>query len=142
MNIHEQISNYISSQIPQKSKYLEALHEIILAENPQAELWFLDGKNEEGKTVSNPNVGYGRLKINYKDGSSRDFYQIGISTNTNGISIYIMGIDDKKILSEKFGELLGKASITGYCIKFKKLEDLNLQVLNEVITFGFQKFPH
>jgi hypothetical protein len=32
--------------------------------------------------------------MKYADGTSRDFYQIGLSANTTGISVYIMGIED------------------------------------------------
>lgn len=49
MNIPEKIYDYISSQNPQKRQDLEILHQIILSINPDAQLWFLDGKNEEGK---------------------------------------------------------------------------------------------
>jgi len=137
--VKTQISNYISSLPEQKRSDMQTLHQMILAVNPEAQLWFLDGKNEEGKTVSNPNIGYGFLKLNYADGSSRDFYQIGISANSSGISMYVMGINDKTYLSKTFGETIGKASVTGYCIKFKKLNDLDLEVLKELIHFAFQK---
>ncbi len=139
MNVKEQISAYISDHPKQKQEDLEILHQLILQINPDAQLWFLDGKNEEGKTVSNPNIGYGFLKLHYKNGSSKDFYQIGLSANTTGISVYVMGIDDKNYLSENYAETLGKASVTGYCIKFKKLENLNLEVLQDLIHFAFQK---
>lgn len=138
MNVKEQISAYISDHPKQKQEDLEILHQLILQINPDAQLWFLDGKNEEGKTVSNPNIGYGFLKLHYKDGSSRDFYQLGISTNTTGISIYVIGINDKNYLSENFAETIGKASVTGYCIKFKKLKDISLEVLEKIIQFGFE----
>lgn len=49
-----------------------------------------------------------------------------------------MGINDKTYLSKTFGETIGKASVTGYCIKFKKIKDLDLEVLKKVIEFGFQ----
>lgn len=137
--IQTQISTYISSLPEQKRSDMETLHQMILSINPDAQLWFLDGKNDEGKTVSNPNIGYGFFKLNYKDGSSRDFYQIGLSANTTGIYIYLMGISDKTYLSKTFGKTIGKASVMGYCIKFKKLNDLDLEVLKELIHFAFQK---
>ena len=133
MTIQEQINDYISSQKEPKRSDLENLHQIILELMPQCKLWFLDGKNDENKTVSNPNVGYGFHIIKYADGKTRDFYKIGLSANTTGISVYIMGIDDKKYLASTFGEKIGKASVTSYCIKFKKLNDVNLEVLKEAI---------
>ena len=101
-----------------------------------AKLWFLDGKNSEGKVVSNPNIGYGSHTMTYADGSSREFYQIGISANTSGVSVYVMGLDDKNYLADTFGTELGKASVSGYCIKFKALEDIDVDVLEKAIRAG------
>ncbi|MCE3076650.1 DUF1801 domain-containing protein [Chryseobacterium gwangjuense] len=140
MTIQEQIQEYISSQSESKRSDLQELHNSILELMPESKLWFLDGKNEEGKIVSNPNIGYGAYSIQYKDGTSKEFYQIGVSANTTGISVYIMGIDDKKYLLQTYGEKIGKASVTGYCIKFKKLEDINVDILKAAIKDRTEKF--
>jgi hypothetical protein len=113
------------------------LHRRILGVKPGCKLWFLDGKNEEGKVVSNPNIGYGSRPHKYADGTIRDFYQIGLSANKTGISIYILGIEDKKYLAETYGKELLKARVTGYCIRFKTLKDININVLEAAIRFGF-----
>jgi hypothetical protein len=115
------------------------LHRIIQALMPECRLWFLDGKDENGKTVSNPNIGYGFHTMKYAGGKTRDFYQIGLSANTTGISIYILGIEDKKHLAQKYGKELGKASITGYCIKFKTLKDINIKVLEQAMRYGIEQ---
>jgi len=137
MTIEEQIHAYIAGQPQPKGDELRELHELILRISPTCKTWFLDGRNEEGKTVSNPNIGYGTQTIEYADGKTREFYQIGLSANTSGISVYIIGVEDKKYLAQTYGKKLGKASVTGYCIKFKKLKDINMDVLEEVIRFGF-----
>ena len=106
---------------------------------PVCKLWFLDGKNSENKVVSNPNIGYGTLTNTFADGKTRAFYQIGLSANTTGISVYIMGIKDKTYLSNTFGKDLGKASVSGYCIKFKKLKDINIDILKTAIQYGIEQ---
>ena len=136
MNIEEQISNYINSQAEPKRSDMLALHSLILQIMPECKLWFLDGKNEDNKTVSNPNIGYGIHNIKYSDGSTKEFYQIGISANTTGISVYIMGIKDKKYLAQTYSHVLGKAKVSGYCIKFKSLKDINLDILESAIRYG------
>src|SRR6187431_2255133 len=136
MNIQDQIKEYITSQPEPKRSDMQALHRIILQVMPACKLWFLDGKNSEDKTVSNPNIGYGSHTIKYADGKTREFYQIGLSANTTGISVYVMGIKDKTYLAQTFGEKLGKATVTGYCIKFKKLSDISLDILEEAIRYG------
>ncbi|MEY4877156.1 MAG: hypothetical protein RL708_2305 [Bacteroidota bacterium] len=138
MKVEEQINAYISSQPETKRSDLQALHQHILQVLSGCKLWFLDGKDDKGKIVSNPNIGYGFYTIKYADGTSREFYQIGLSANTTGISVYIMGISDKKYLQENYGEKLGKASVTSYCIKFKNLKDINLDVLETAIKYGIE----
>src|ERR1700689_294717 len=115
---------------------MQQLHHIILGLMPTCKLWFLDGKDEKGKIVSNPNIGYGSQTMEYANGKTRDFYQIGVSANTTGISVYIMGVKDKKYLAQTIGRDLGKASVTGYCIKFKTLEDIKVDVLKTAIQYG------
>ena len=108
MNIQEQINDYIASQPDKKRSEIEALHKRILEIVPKSKLWYLDGKDDKGKIVSNPNIGYGLRTIKYADGKTKEFYQIGISTNTTGISIYIMGIEDKKYLPETYGKTIAR----------------------------------
>lgn len=137
MNIQEQIKKYIASQPEPKRSEMQALHQLTLRVSPACKLWFTDGKNSEGKTIANPNIGYGFYNIKYADGSIREFYQIGLSANTTGISIYILGIKDKTYLTKTYGKKLGKASVTGYCIKFKTLKDINIDILEDAIKYGF-----
>ncbi|HXS54895.1 MAG TPA: DUF1801 domain-containing protein [Hanamia sp.] len=138
MNVQEQIEAYITTQAEPKRIDMRELHRIILQIMPACKLWFLNGKDNNNKTVSNPNIGYGFRTIKYADGKTREFYQIGISANTTGISVYILGIDDKKYLAQAYGTKLGKASVSGYCIKFKTLKDINLDVLKAAIRYGFE----
>jgi len=138
MNVQEQIKAYIASQPEPKRSEMQELHMRILQVLPGCKLWFLDGKNIENKTVSNPNIGYGYYIIKYADGKTREFYQIGMSANTTGISIYILGIKDKTYLAQTYGKEIGKASVTGYCIKFNNLKDINTNILEAAIRYGVE----
>ena len=136
MNIQEQIKKYLASLPETKRSDMEVLHKCILQAFPKTKQWFLDGKDEKGKIVTNPNIGYGLQTIQYADGKTKEFYQIGISANTTGISVYIMGIENKNYLPETYGKTIGKASVTGYCVKFKKLKDINMDTLLTAIKDG------
>ncbi len=136
MTTEQQIEAYIAAQPEPKRDELRKLHQLILNLSPQGDLWFLDGRNEAGKIVSNPNIGYGTQTIHYAGGKTRDFYRFGLSANTTGISLYVMGLEDKNLLRERFGKRLGKVSVTGYCIKFRTLKDIDPETLEEVIRFG------
>jgi hypothetical protein len=139
MNVHEQIEAYITAQPEPKRSDMQELHGIILELLPECKLWYLDGTDEKGRTVSNPNIGYGSQTIKYADGKTKEFYQIGISANTTGISVYIIGIKNKKYLAETYGKELGKASVTGYCIKFRTLKDVNIAILEAAIQDGIEQ---
>lgn len=136
MNVQDQIKKYIASQPEPKRSDMQELHRIILQVMPACKLWFLDGKNSENKTVSNPNIGYGSQLIKYADGKTRAFYQIGLSANKTGISVYILGIKDKKYLARAYGNKIGKASVTGYCIRFKTIKDIDINILQAAIRYG------
>jgi len=136
MEIPEQVEAYLASQPEPKQADLRLLHGRILTAFPGCKLWFNDGTNEAGKVVANPNIGYGAYTITYANGSSREFYRIGLSANTSGISVYVLGLDDKTYLSRTYGDSIGKASVTGYCIKFKRLSDINIDTLHAGIRYG------
>ena len=138
MNVKEEIKKYINSQPEPKCSDMQELHRVILQVMPKCKLWFLDGKDSENKTVSNPTIGYGFHTIKYTNGKTREFFQIGMSANTTGISVYILGLKDKKYLAQSYGKKLGKASVTGYCIKFKTLKDINIDTLQEAIRYGIE----
>lgn len=138
MSTREQAQTYITSQPEPKRSDMQALHQLMLQVMPGCRVWFSDGKNSDNKTVSNPAIGYGLRTIHYADGKTKAFYQIGISANTAGISVYILGIDDKNYLARTYGQQLGKASVSGYCIKFKKLTDINMATLEAAIRYSVE----
>jgi hypothetical protein len=136
MNIQEQIKKYITSQPEPKRSDLRELHRLSLQVSPECKLWFFDGKDSKNHTVSNPTIGYGFHTIKYANGKSREFFQIGVSGNKTGISVYVLGLKDKKYLAKTYGKKLGKASVTGYCIRFKALKDINIDTLEAAIRYG------
>ena len=139
MNTRKQIEEHIATQPEAKRGDMLELHRMILTQMPKCKLWFLDGKDDAGKVVSNPNIGYGLQVIKYADGRTKDFYQIGMSANTTGISVYVLGLKNKKYLAQAYGKELGKASVTGYCIKFRRLEDINTDILGAAIRYGVEQ---
>ena len=138
MTVQQQINNYIASQPEPKRNDMQTLHRLILSRVPKRSLSFDDGVNDQNKTVSNPTIGYGSHKIKYADGTTKDFFQIGLSANTTGMSVYILGITDKTYLSQIYGKTIGKATVTGYCIRFKKLGDINIDILEAAMRDGLE----
>jgi hypothetical protein len=136
MDIDQRVEAYLAGQPEAKQADLRQLHARVLAEFPGCRLWFSDGTNGAGKVVANPSIGYGAYTIHYADGSSREFYRVGLSANTTGISVYVLGLDDKTYLARTYGTSIGKASVTGYCIKFKRLSVIDADVLHAAIRHG------
>src|SRR6202041_3496732 len=136
MNVQEQIEKYLTSQPESKRSDMRELHRITLHVSPECKLWFFDGKDSENQTISNPTIGYGFHTIKYAGGKTREFFQIGVSGNKTGISVYILGLKDKKYLAKTYGKKLGKASVTGYFIRFKALKDISLDQVEAAIRDG------
>jgi hypothetical protein len=59
-----------------------------------------------------------------------------LSANTTGISVYVLGLDDKTLLARTYEDSIGKATITGYCIKFRRLSVVDADVLQAAIRHG------
>jgi|SRR5436853_4658330 len=138
MNVQEQIKKYITSQPEPKRSDMQALHRLILQMLPASKLWFFDGKNSENQTIANPTIGYGSHTIKYANGTTREYFQIGLLANKTGISVHILGIKDKTYLAKTYGKKLGKASVSGYCIRFKTLKDININMLEAAIGYGVE----
>jgi hypothetical protein len=136
MEIPERVEAYLASQPEPKQADLRQLHALVLGQFPDCRLWFDDGTNEDGKVVANPNIGYGGYTISYADGSSREFYRIGLSATTTGISVYVLGLPDKTYLARTFGASIGKATVTGYCVRFRRLSVIDSDVLLAAIRHG------
>ena len=137
MKVQEQIKKYLSGQPEPKRTEMQELHRrISLNVLPKCQLSFFDGKNDRNETIANPTIGYGLFTIPYANGKTRESFQVGMCANKTGISVYILGIKDKTYLARTFGKDLGKASVTGYCIRFRALKDINVDVLEAAIRSG------
>ena len=136
MSVQEEIKKYITSQAEPKRSDIQELHRLTLQVSPECKLWFFDGKDSKNHAVFNPTIGYGFHTIKYANGKAKEFFQIGVSGNKTGISVYILGLIDKKYLAKTYGKKLGKASVTGYCIRFKALKDINVDTLEALIRHG------
>lgn len=133
------ITAHIASLTESKSSELLVLYQHISALFNNDQLWFDDGKNSDGKVVTNPTIGFGNLQLETVKGKTKDVFQVGLSGHSTGISVYIIGLKDKTLLNQFIGNKLGKAKITGYCIKFKSLKDIDLEVLLNAIQFGISQ---
>jgi hypothetical protein len=68
MTISQQIEEHLHAQPEPKRSDMQTLHGLIVNILPEGKLWFEDGKNPEGKVISNPSVGYGSRTLTYANG--------------------------------------------------------------------------
>lgn len=139
VEIDDRIEAFLASQPEPKQADLRVLHERIIAESRHRRLWFSDGTNEAGKVVANPTIGYGLHTIGYADGATRESFRIGLSATTSGISVYVLGLEDKTFLARTYGATIGKATITGYCIRFRRLAEVDVEVLHAAVRHGLSR---
>ena len=77
-------------------------------------------------------IGYGAYHYRYASGREGDWFPIGLANNKRYVSLYICASDEDGYLAEANAERLGKVSVGRSCIRFKRLEDLNLDVAAEL----------
>ncbi|MEX1997820.1 MAG: DUF1801 domain-containing protein [Candidatus Andersenbacteria bacterium] len=80
--------------------------------------------------------GYGSFKYTNSKKDVLDWPIIALASQKNYISVYVCAVEDGEYIAEKFKEELGKVSVGKSCIRFKKLEDLNLKTLKTIIRLA------
>lgn len=77
-------------------------------------------------------IGYGDLTYE-KKGKKVEWFKIGLALQKNYISLYVNAVEDNKYLSQKYAERLGKVKVGASSISFKRLEDVNIEALFELL---------
>ncbi len=76
-------------------------------------------------------VGFGDYRYKYASGREGDWFLVGFAPRKQNLSIYIMGYLE---FYSDILEGLGKFKHGKGCLYIKKLEDINLEVLETLIT--------
>lgn len=106
---------------PRKSE-IERIHRFILETAPELEPHILSGM-----------LGYGQYHYRYASGREGDWCKVALASNKNYISLYICAIINGHYLAESYRSKLPKASIGKSCIRFKRLDDLDTEVIREML---------
>jgi hypothetical protein len=87
-------------------------------------------------------IGYGSFHYKYASGREGDWPIIALASQKNYISVYVCAVDDNgKYVAENYKQQLPKSDIGRSCIRFKKLDDINLEVLGDIIQRGISHTP-
>jgi hypothetical protein len=109
------------------SAAIQTLHDAIVAAAPKLPPFVVYGM-----------LGYGPFHYKYESGREGDGAIICLASQKNYISLHLRAGDGEGYLAEKNRERLGKVSVGRSCIRFKKLEDLNLKVAIELVKKAAQ----
>lgn len=85
-------------------------------------------------------IGYGMMPYKFANGTISEWPLIALANQKNYVAVYVCAIKDGEYLAESHRENLGKASIGKSCIRFNKMEKINLDGLAEVIRIAADLF--
>ena len=77
-------------------------------------------------------IGYGPFHYKYASGREGDTYQIILASQKNYISLYVLCVHEGQYLAESYKDKLPKASIGKSCVRFKRLGDVDKEVIKEL----------
>lgn len=113
---------YISMIAEPRRSQIQELHEFIKKLLPNLKPFIMSGM-----------IGYGHYHYKSKSGREGDWMVIALASQKNYISVYACASYGKQYVPEKYKDKLPKASIGRSCIRFKKVEDIDLNTLKEII---------
>ena len=116
------VTEYLASLPPKHKATITVIHKAIRKAVPKLKPVFSYG-----------GIGYGPYHYKYESGREGDSAVVGMASRKQGISLYIAGNGEGGYLAERNAKRLGKVSVGRVCIRFRKLEDLNLKVALELV---------
>lgn len=123
------VATYLA-QVPKERKELVLfLHEFIKKTAPKLKPHFAYNM-----------LGYGSFPYLNNKKEKLEWPVIALANQKNYISLYVCATEDGQYIAEKHKKELGKVSVGKSCIRFKKLEDINLPALKKVLKLA-EKSP-
>jgi uncharacterized protein YdhG (YjbR/CyaY superfamily) len=113
---------YIGALDEPRRSEIEQLHDLIRATVPELEPHILGGM-----------LAYGRYHYKYASGREGDWSIIALASNKNYISLYASASTESGYVAEKYKDALPKANIGKSCIRFKKVADLDTDVIKKIL---------
>jgi Domain of unknown function (DU1801) len=117
----QRVGDYLASLPDDRRDTVTRVHEVVTQAVPELEvrMW---------KSF----IGYGSYHYRYASGREGDWFPIGLTNNKSYVSLYFCAAEDDGYLAEKNEARLGKVSVGKSCVRFKRLDDLNLDVVAEL----------
>lgn len=116
---------YIDLVAEPRKNEIKKLHDFIRKTTPKLKPFIISGM-----------IGYGAFHYKSKSGREGDWAVIALASQKNYISVYVCAADGKEYVAEKYKKELPKASIGRSCIRFKKVDDIDLNILKKILLEG------
>jgi hypothetical protein len=127
-NEAQSVEEYLLMVPEDRKKDVDFLHDFIQKAVPNLKPYFASNM-----------IGYGSFYYLDSKKQKKDWPIIALANQKNYISIYVCTVIEDKFLAEKYKEELGKLSKGIGCIRFKKIEDINLETLKIVLKLAEKK---
>jgi len=121
---------YISKLEEPRKTQIRKIHEFIKKTVPSLKAYIESGM-----------IGYGSYHYKYATGREGDWCLIGLASQKNYISIYVCAAIDGQYIAERNKTKMPKASVGKSCIRFKKFEDIDFDVLKTVLEEALSASP-
>ena len=122
-NAANSVDEYIA-QVPEgRHEIIVFLHDLIQKTAPKLKPHFAYNM-----------LGYGGFE--YLDKRTKEMKPwpiVALANQKNYVSLYVCAINGQEYLAEKYKDQLGKVNVGRSCIRFKKLENLNLETVKKLI---------
>jgi hypothetical protein len=112
---------YIDRLLEPRQSDVRRLHELITREAPELE----PHASEDG-------IGYGKYRFRYSTGREGDWSTIGLASQKRYISLYVSGARHGSVV-ERYRDRLPKADISRWCVRIKRMADVDEAVLADLI---------
>jgi hypothetical protein len=133
----EAAEEFLAEVPAERRALLLAVHETIVAAAPQLDQWVWRGRMWGGtdQTI----LGYGHFSYVNSSKERVDWFLVGLANQKAYVSLYVNATRDGKYLGKVYAERLGKVKIGSASISFKKLEDVDLKVLAELVASAAER---
>ncbi|MGH4023272.1 MAG: DUF1801 domain-containing protein [Pseudonocardiaceae bacterium] len=83
-------------------------------------------------------IGYGDYTYTRPRGKDITWFIVGLAVQKNYLSVYVNAVEDHQYLAEKYAARLGKAKVGKSSISFKRLADINVDALLDLVEHAKQ----
>ena len=122
------VTSYLDSVPPERQEIIRFLHGFIRKAAPNLKPHFAYNM-----------LGYGSFPYKNHKNETLLWPTVALANQKQYVSIYICSVIDGKYVAESHAKELGKVSVGKSCIRFRKLEDVNLPALKKVIQIAAKR---